>query len=84
MVRRMTDQSSLDETWIEEGRPVAQLSPLPSGRLAALLDSGQARAAKRSIADLPSARPGTSVTEALLATRADERAWNAARRPQAC
>ena len=58
----------------DRGRPVAQLSPLPSGRLAALLASGQARVAKRSLDDLPAPGRGPSVTEAVLAMRDDERA----------
>ena len=35
------------------GRPAAQMTPVPSSRLDALLASGQARPARRSIADMP-------------------------------
>lgn len=58
----------------DRGRPVAQLSPLPSGRLAAMLQSGQARGARRPITELPAPRHAGSVTDALLAMRDDERA----------
>ncbi|MGH8987965.1 MAG: type II toxin-antitoxin system Phd/YefM family antitoxin [Acidimicrobiales bacterium] len=39
-------------TITDRGRPVAQLVPVPEGRVAALVASGQARPAKRSLADL--------------------------------
>jgi len=40
-------------TITDRGRPVAQLSPLPSGRLASLLAAGRARAPRRELVDLP-------------------------------
>jgi prevent-host-death family protein len=64
-------------TITERGRPVAQLVPLPVGRVAALLASGQARPAKGSLAALgapaeaPSEQP--SLSEVVAAMRGDER-----------
>jgi prevent-host-death family protein len=40
-------------TITDRGRPVAQLVPLPTGHLEALLAARLARAPKRSLADLP-------------------------------
>lgn len=40
-------------TITDRGRPVAQLVPISSSRLEALLAAGRARPAKRSFADLP-------------------------------
>ncbi|MEI6403679.1 MAG: type II toxin-antitoxin system prevent-host-death family antitoxin [Actinomycetota bacterium] len=57
----------------DRGRPVAQLSPLPSGRLSTLHATGQARPPKRSLAELPAPSRGPSITEVLLAMRHDER-----------
>lgn len=57
----------------DRGRPVAQLSPISSGRLAALRDSGQARPPKRPWAEIPAPKRGPSVTAALLSMRDDER-----------
>ncbi len=45
--------SGVEVTITDRGRPVAQLVPLATGRLEALVASGRARPAKRSIADLP-------------------------------
>jgi prevent-host-death family protein len=61
----------------DRGRPVAQLVPLPSGRVASLAASGRARLAKVSLASLgaPSAegaeQPG--LTEVVTAMRDEER-----------
>ncbi len=67
-------------TITDRGRPVAQLVPLPTGRMAALVAAGRARPAKRSLGALdappeppdPSARqqPLSSVVAAM---REDER-----------
>jgi prevent-host-death family protein len=60
-------------TITDRGRPVAQLSPLPSGRLAGLLASGRARAPRRDIHDLPIPVPAASGGDALSADLRDAR-----------
>ncbi len=60
-------------TITDRGRPVAQLAPLPVGRLEDLISSGRARAPRRPISRLPKRRPGPSVADALIAAREDER-----------
>jgi prevent-host-death family protein len=64
-------------TITDRGRPVAQLVPVPGGRVAALLASGQARPAKRSIAALGTPEVGGAdhpvLTDVLAATRVEER-----------
>ena len=61
----------------DRGRPVAQLVPLPSGPLDALIAAGRVRSARRSIADLdepPRPRRGRApLSEVLAQQRADER-----------
>lgn len=57
----------------DRGRPVAQLTPLPSSRLQGLVDVGRARRARRSITKLPAPTPGPSVSEELAAMRDAER-----------
>jgi prevent-host-death family protein len=60
-------------TITDRGRPVAQMSPIPTSRLDGLIESGLARSARRSIRDLPSRRSGPSLSEALIAMRDEER-----------
>ncbi len=60
-------------TITDRGRPVAQMSPIPTSRLDGLIESGLARSARRSIGDLPSRRSGPSLSEALIAMRDEER-----------
>jgi prevent-host-death family protein len=61
----------------DRGRMVAQLMPVPSGRVAAFVAAGRARPAKGSLASLgaPSkARPGgTLLSEVVTAMRSEER-----------
>ena len=52
-------------TITDRGRPVAQLVPVPQGRVAALIASGRARPAKRSLATL-GVPPDTGSTQPLL------------------
>jgi antitoxin (DNA-binding transcriptional repressor) of toxin-antitoxin stability system len=52
-------------------QPVALLTPIPAGRLDALVAAGRARPAKRRLADLPApsdreARPAVSQTLAVM------------------
>lgn len=64
-------------TITDRGRPVAQLVPVPEGRVAALIASGRARPAKGSLAALgaPSDRGfgESSLSEEVGATRRLER-----------
>jgi prevent-host-death family protein len=60
-------------TITDRGRPVAQLTPIPSSVLQSLLAAGRARSARRSITDLNPPAPGPSLNDALAAMRDDER-----------
>lgn len=51
----------------DRGRPVAQIVPLPQGRLAALVAAGRARPAKASLADLGAPPPRDDGQEPLSA-----------------
>jgi prevent-host-death family protein len=60
-------------TITDRGRPVAQLTPLPTSRLQQLLDTGRARPARRRIETLANPGSGLSVSAELAATRHTER-----------
>lgn len=60
-------------TITEKGKPVARLSPITQSRLEALIASGRARPARRSIADLEVPDSGRSLSAPLRAMRDDER-----------
>lgn len=60
-------------TITDRGRPVAQLTPLPATRLQALLDSGRARQARRTITELSAPTRGPALSAELAAMRAAER-----------
>lgn len=64
-------------TITDRGRPVAQLVPVPGGRVAALVASGRARPAKGSLAALgtpPEASPEQTILSEVVATmRGEER-----------
>lgn len=64
-------------TITDRGRPVAQLVPVPAGRVAALIASGQARLAKGSLASLGTpAETGSqqpALSEVVAAMRGEER-----------
>ena len=60
-------------TITDRGRPVAQMTPIPSSRLRGLIDAGRARPPRRPIADLHAPEPGPSLSDALADLRADER-----------
>ena len=64
-------------TITDRGRPVAQLVPVPGGRVAALVASGRARPAKGSLGALgtpPEASPGQPLlSEVVAAMRGEER-----------
>jgi len=60
-------------TITDRGRAVAQLTPIPSSRLAELTEAGHARRPRRDIATLPAPKPGPDLTADLIATRDTER-----------
>ena len=60
-------------TITDRGRPVAQLSPIPSSPLRRLLSAGVARSARHSIADLPVPQPGGALSDELATMREAER-----------
>ena len=59
-------------TITDRGRPVAQMTAIPSSRLQAVLDAGRGRPARRSITALPAPEGGTSVSDELTAMREAE------------
>ena len=56
----------------DRGRPVAQLSAIPSSPLQRLITSGRARPPRRRLGDLPAPTSGPNLSEELAAMR-DER-----------
>jgi prevent-host-death family protein len=60
-------------TITDRGRPVAQLTPIPSSLLEQLCSAGRARPAKVDVADLPAPRPGPDLSGELAAQRNAER-----------
>ena len=64
-------------TITDRGRPVAQLVPIPSSRIEALIAAERARPAQRRLSDLPRParrRPGhAALSEELAVMREDER-----------
>lgn len=60
-------------TITDRGRPVAQMTPLPASRLAAMIQAGRARPAKGNLADLPEPKPGPDVSAVLAEMRDSER-----------
>lgn len=60
-------------TITDRGRPVAQMTPIPTSRLQALVEAGRARVARRPVTDLPPPTPGPSLSNELQSMRDDER-----------
>lgn len=60
-------------TITDRGRPVAQLSAIPSSRLDGLIASGRARPARRRISELQAPTGGPKLSDELAAMRAAER-----------
>lgn len=60
-------------TITDRGRPVAQLSPMPSSRLRQLVEAGLVRPARAQLSDLPAPRPGPALSGQLAASRDAER-----------
>lgn len=65
--------SGITVTITDRGRPVAQLTPIPSSRLAGMLASGQARPARRQLHDLTPPAVRQDLSAELAAMRAGER-----------
>ena len=60
-------------TITDRGRPVAQMTAIPSSRLEALVEAGQARQARTNLTDLPQPGPGPDVSVVLAEMRDAER-----------
>lgn len=60
-------------TITDRGRPVAQMTAIPTSRLQALVGGGRARAARRRLEDLPAPTAGTSLSSELETMRDAER-----------
>lgn len=60
-------------TITDRGRPVARMTAIPASRLEGMLESGRARPARRSIADLPAPEDGPDLSATLAAMRDAER-----------
>jgi prevent-host-death family protein len=60
-------------TITDRGRPVAQMTAIPTSRLQGLIEAGRARVARRRITELAPPTPGPRVSDALEAMRAEER-----------
>jgi prevent-host-death family protein len=60
-------------TITDHGRPVARLTPIPTGALDGLVSSGRARPARRALRDLPAPEPGPALTPTLQEMRDADR-----------
>ena len=60
-------------TITDRGRPVAQLTAIPSSRLRSLIDTGHARQSRHNITELPAPGAGPAVSAALADMRGAER-----------
>jgi len=60
-------------TITDRGRPVAQLTAIPSSRLQQLLNAGDARAPRHAITELAPPEVGPSLSDELAAMRDAER-----------
>lgn len=60
-------------TVTDRGRPVAQLTPIPSSTLQRLVDAGSARLPRRDISELPAPARGPALSTVVAAIRDAER-----------
>ncbi|MEZ5170114.1 MAG: type II toxin-antitoxin system prevent-host-death family antitoxin [Acidimicrobiia bacterium] len=59
-------------TITDRGRPVAQMTAIPTSRLRSLVGAGRARPAHRRVVDLPPPEPGPDLSAALAELRDSE------------
>ena len=60
-------------TITDRGRPVAQMTAIPTSRLQALIDAGRARTPRRQLADLDPPAAGPSLSAELRSMRDEQR-----------
>ena len=60
-------------TITDRGRPVAQMTPIPSTHVVAAVEAGRARLASRRLMDLPEPEPGSALSKVLEELRDGER-----------
>ncbi len=60
-------------TITDRGRPIAQMTAIPTSRLRGLIEAGRARPARRQLAELAAPEAGPSLSRALAEMRNDER-----------
>ena len=60
-------------TITDRGRPVAQLTALPTSPLSGLIEAGRARMARRELVDVPAPEAGPDISTALAEMRDAER-----------
>jgi antitoxin (DNA-binding transcriptional repressor) of toxin-antitoxin stability system len=60
-------------TITDRGRPVAQMTAIPTSRLRALVDAGHAREPRRRLGDLEPPAAGPDLSDQLRLMRDDER-----------
>lgn len=60
-------------TITDRGRPVAQMTAIPTSRLQALIDAGRARTPRRRLAELDPPEAGPSLSGELRSMRDEER-----------
>ena len=60
-------------TITERGRPVAQLTAIPTSRLRSLIETGRARQSRHNITELPAPDEGPAVSTTLAEMRDVER-----------
>lgn len=60
-------------TITDRGRPVAQLTALPTSRLDGLIEAGRARPPRRKLSELPAPAVGPALSEELERMRSEER-----------
>ncbi|MEQ8719494.1 MAG: type II toxin-antitoxin system prevent-host-death family antitoxin [Acidimicrobiales bacterium] len=71
----VVDRAAAGETVTitHRGRPVAQMTAIPTSRLQSLVDAGRARMARGDITALPGPAPGPALSEELDRMRTDDR-----------